>query len=73
MKRALLISSAFVLTLGAFSTNSEAQCTPTGPPVCPDFGQAVICENGVVYRNQCWASKDCFEDCQPWGGSPYGG
>ena len=33
-----------------------------------DVYQPVICSNGVVYSNGCYAAKACATNCVPYGG-----
>ena len=35
---------------------------------CLDVWQPVICSNGVVYSNSCYAYVACATGCQPYGG-----
>lgn len=36
--------------------------------LCLDVWQPVICSNGQIYSNDCYALRACQFDCQPWGG-----
>ncbi|HEV2844846.1 MAG TPA: hypothetical protein VG477_08375 [Thermoanaerobaculia bacterium] len=36
--------------------------------LCPDVYSPVICSNGQVYGNGCYAYVACAEDCVPHGG-----
>jgi hypothetical protein len=70
MKRALTLPKlalACGLTLGAlgFAGSSEAKkCDPT--IICPDIYAPVICSDGVVYPNQCYADRACATGCHPY-------
>jgi hypothetical protein len=35
---------------------------------CLDVWRPVICPNGQVYSNSCYASKACQTNCVPYGG-----
>ncbi|HSS47718.1 MAG TPA: hypothetical protein VLX28_02115 [Thermoanaerobaculia bacterium] len=34
---------------------------------CPEVYSPVICSNGVVYSNACFAGLACATDCVPYG------
>jgi hypothetical protein len=38
-----------------------------GPHLCPAIYAPVICSNGKVYPNQCYADKAHAKDCVPYG------
>ena len=40
---------------------------PAGPPVCPKIYAPVICDNGKVYVNQCYADRHNAKNCVPTG------
>ncbi len=35
---------------------------------CLDVWRPVICPNGQVYSNSCYAARACQSNCVPWGG-----
>ncbi len=35
---------------------------------CLDVWDPVICEDGNIYSNDCYALRACQFDCEPWGG-----
>jgi len=35
---------------------------------CLDVWQPVICSNGVIYSNSCYAYRACATGCVPYGG-----
>jgi hypothetical protein len=35
---------------------------------CLDVWDPVICSNGQIYSNDCYALRACQFDCEPWGG-----
>lgn len=39
-----------------------------GPRYCLDVWRPVICSNGVVYSNDCYAARACATGCVPYGG-----
>ena len=43
-----------------------SKCPRTGIS-CPDVWMPVICSNGVVYSNSCYAYVACATGCQPYG------
>lgn len=72
MKNVKLISKALMATAlctGALMVgNSEAQ-----PPQCPRLGvictqeyRPVICNDGVVYPNSCYAYIECAKGCKEY-------
>lgn len=53
----------------------SATATAGGPIVrpcfqgyCLDVWRPVICSNGVVYSNDCYAARACQYNCVPYGG-----
>jgi hypothetical protein len=44
----------------------EHWCTPNSNPVCPTVFDPVICDNEVVYSNQCFANAECAVGCTPY-------
>ena len=63
----------FVSVLAAASFNaSQAIARPLGGgcnkgTFCPDVYAPVICSNGQVYSNSCYAGKACATGCRPYG------
>ena len=39
---------------------------PPKPKFCPMLWAPVICDNGKVYPNQCYADKKCAQGCVPY-------
>jgi len=72
MIRAKLIPKvvfAIALTgvLGASAVSSAApKCKPNPNAICPLYYDPVICSNGQVYSNQCFASAACATGCVPY-------
>ncbi|HEX4965488.1 MAG TPA: hypothetical protein VF173_32055 [Thermoanaerobaculia bacterium] len=73
MKKTTLIPKlvlAAALVAGAMALPSQAISSGSGCPhhgFCPDIYQPVICSNGVVYSNSCFASLACATGCVPYG------
>ncbi|MFP5286904.1 MAG: hypothetical protein ACLGI9_14280, partial [Thermoanaerobaculia bacterium] len=44
----------------------ERWCTPNSSPVCPSVYDPVVCDNEVVYSNQCFADAECAVGCTPY-------
>ena len=40
---------------------------PCGPRNCLDVWNPVICSNGNVYSNSCYAARACATGCVPYG------
>ncbi|MHC4697447.1 MAG: hypothetical protein ACYTFA_11945, partial [Planctomycetota bacterium] len=38
------------------------------PKRCPQLWAPVICDDGKVYANECWARKRCATGCVPYDG-----
>jgi len=66
MKKKLIVRlSGIALTV--FAVGALAASSSAGPPVCPQLWAPVICSNGKVYPNQCYADKAHAKDCVPYG------
>ncbi|MBS0197993.1 MAG: hypothetical protein JSR77_14650 [Planctomycetes bacterium] len=67
-----LVALAFVVAVGAVmvsASNSSAAGgggTGCGPRNCLDVWNPVICSNGVVYSNSCYAARACATGCVPF-------
>ncbi|HSR51729.1 MAG TPA: hypothetical protein VLV83_12945 [Acidobacteriota bacterium] len=61
----LMTSTAFV---GVQSSHALSICKPSGIQ-CLDVWDPVICDNGQVYSNFCYARLACATGCVPFGGS----
>jgi len=44
-----------------------AESALAGPPLCPQIYAPVICSNGKIYPNQCYADKAHAKNCVPYG------
>lgn len=38
--------------------------------MCADVWDPVICNDGEIYSNSCYARRACATGCQPYGGGP---
>lgn len=53
---------------GVFSASAaESEGCPPKPRFCPKLWAPVICDDGKVYPNDCWAAKHCATGCEPYG------
>ena len=62
-----LVARLFGLALvvfagGVLATSAQA----AGPNVCPQIYAPVICSNGKIYPNQCYADKAKAKNCVPY-------
>lgn len=56
---------ALALTAGALLSNG-ASARPWPPYACPDVYSPVICSDGNVYSNSCYASLAGATNCVPY-------
>jgi hypothetical protein len=63
------VALAAVLSVGALSVAGTSEAKPKCPTgiLCPTYYDPVICSNGKVYSNQCFANADCATGCVPYG------
>jgi hypothetical protein len=66
MKKSCLRLSGLALIAAAIGVLSSSVFA--GPPVCPEIYAPVICSNGKIYPNQCYADRAHAKDCVPYGG-----
>lgn len=64
-KLALALALSGVVSVGAVST-AQAKCKPNPNAICPFIYSPVICSNGQVYSNQCFADAACATGCVPY-------
>lgn len=59
-----------VTTVALVATHASAiiRPFPCGPRYCLDVWRPVICSNGQVYSNDCYAARACATGCVPYGG-----
>lgn len=65
-KKLIARLSGFALVVfagGALATAVHAG----GPNLCPDIYAPVICSNGKIYPNQCYADRAKAKNCVPYG------
>ena len=72
MKKLSLVSKvavALALTAGALSVSAvqPGSGCPRQGIYCLDVWKPVICSNGVVYSNDCYAYVACATGCVPYG------
>lgn len=73
MKRTRLVSKALLavtLALGSLSVAPVSEAKPKCPTsgiICTTQYDPVICANGKVYSNACFATADCAVGCVPYG------
>jgi hypothetical protein len=69
-KMSLKLALAAALVAGALAVPAPSQaafggCNPNTQ--CLDVYKPVICSNGQVYSNSCYAAKACATGCVPYG------
>lgn len=64
---ALRTVSKLALVAAVAATVLFVAKAPAGPKVCPQIYAPVICDNGKVYPNQCYADKARAKNCVPYG------
>lgn len=67
MKKLSMVSKltlAAALMAGALAAPAPSQARP--PVLCPDVYAPVICSNGQVYSNSCYASAAGATGCVPY-------
>lgn len=60
---------ALALTTGALIVPAESDAQPRCPfedILCPAVHDPVICLNGQIYSNRCFALADCAVACVPY-------
>lgn len=76
MTRRMVSAALLVVALAAAAlvTTADAKKPGGGLGGCPrdiqclDVWDPVICSNGVVYSNGCYAFRACATGCVPYGG-----
>jgi len=66
-KQAFVRLSALSLVALAFGAFASSTSAGGGGFECPDVWAPVICSNGVVYSNGCYAAKAKAKNCVPYG------
>jgi len=65
-KSSMLVFASAVIAVGATATVSLGGFMPSakcGPDACLDVWRPVICPNGQIYSNACYAAKACQKNC----------
>lgn len=65
MKASRLLTLAVVV--GSLVVAVASMSATARPPVCPQIYAPVICDNGKVYPNQCYADRNHAQNCVPYG------
>ena len=67
---ALALTAALGTLAGAGAHSATAQtaakCVPNPNPICYQIYAPVICNNGQIYTNQCYADAACAKGCKPY-------
>jgi hypothetical protein len=68
-KLSLKLTLAGALMMAALSVPSPSQAVSNCPRNinCLDVWDPVICSNGVIYSNSCYAYRACATGCVPYG------
>jgi hypothetical protein len=66
-KKAFARLSGLALVLVAGGVLSSALSAGGGGSGCPDVWNPVICSNGQIYSNGCYANLAHATGCVPWG------
>ena len=69
MKRIFKLALPLTLAIAAFSVSASSQAAAKCPRDigCLDVWDPVICSNGQVYSNSCYAYRACATGCVPYG------
>ena len=67
-KMSLKLAFAAALVAGALAIPAPSQAVGCNPNFqCPDVWKPVICSDGHVYSNSCYAARACATGCVPYG------
>lgn len=58
--------AAGVTALAADTLAGRLPVPPPNPPICPDVYAPVICPNGQIYPNSCYAVAAGQSNCVPY-------
>jgi hypothetical protein len=65
-----ILGSLLIVAVGAVvfegTTTLATGAKGCGPDGCLDVWNPVICSNGVVYSNMCYAQRACAKGCHPY-------
>lgn len=67
MKKVKILALTAVLAATAFGVSEAKPKCPNSGMFCPTYYDPVICDNGQVYSNSCFASVACAKNCVPYG------
>ena len=67
MKRVSMLAGKVAMFAAAAAGLVWVSSAPAGPPVCPKLYAPVICDNGKIYMNQCYADRHNAQNCVPYG------
>ena len=66
----ILVVTFVVLGAFAFLMPAPSAAEPSLSCRCPAVWDPVICNDGQVYSNACWARCSGARGCKPYGGGP---
>ena len=66
MKKSIARFSAISGVVAVLGVVATATVALAGPKVCPQIYAPVICDNGRVYPNQCYADRNNARNCVPY-------
>jgi hypothetical protein len=76
-KAVLIVALLTVLVFGTVAWAGKGGGKGKKPPacpnwdlICPDVWDPVVCDDGEVYSNQCYADRVCATGCESTGGGP---
>ena len=72
---AIMVTLAIFCAIGSVAIAGKKPKPPGGgckPPLifCLDVWDPVVCDDGNVYSNQCYADRACATGCESTGGGP---
>jgi hypothetical protein len=67
MKNLSKLALALALSAGALTFTAPSAAAAGGGFHCPDVYDPVICSNGQIYGNSCYASRAGATGCVPYG------
>jgi hypothetical protein len=77
-RTAVILAVVAVIAVGTLSLAGKGNPKPWLEEKCPrdiyclDVWDPVICADGEVYSNMCYAYRECApQPCVPWGDDPY--
>jgi hypothetical protein len=61
------IALGLVVVVASVTASAVKAASGGGGYACPDIYAPVICSNGQIYPNACYASLAKAKNCHPWG------